>query len=127
MISTEQLLSAADQLPDDQLQALAQQVARLAARRRSSALTPSESDLLRRINLEPNAQRVARYHELRARRLSDSLNEAEARELLELSDWLEEMHAERLRAVAELAQARGLSLDEMMQRLGVRHLINGAS
>lgn len=127
MLTANQLLSAADQLPDDQLEELVQQVAQLAAKRRAPSLPSGETELLRQINQQPDPHRVQRYQELRAKRENVLLDEAETQELLALSDWLEETHAERLQAVAGLAQLRGLSLNDMMTNLAIRHLINGES
>jgi hypothetical protein len=118
----DQLLEAADQLPGDELEQFARQVVQLAASRRYKSLPTREAELLRAIHSEPDPSRIERYRELHAQRLG--LSEEHAAELIALSDWLEEKHAERMKAVAELAQLRGVRLSEMMDQLGIRHLIN---
>jgi hypothetical protein len=44
----------------------------------------------------------------------------EWRELAALTDRLELLHADRLTALAELAKLRGVTLDEVMNRLGIQ-------
>ncbi len=125
-MTANQLLEAAGQLANDELEEFMQQVVHLVAKRRCPALTPREGELLRRINQEPDFSRIAQYHDLRARRKAAELDATKTNDLLTLSDWLEEFHAERLEAVAELAQLRGVSLAEMMQTLGIKHLVDEA-
>ncbi len=123
-MTASQLLEAADQLPNDELEKFMQQVVHLAAKRRCPSLSEREADLLHQVNLEPDSSRVARYRDLRAKRKTAELTEEETKELLAASDWLEEVHAGRLQAVAEFARLRGVSLAEMMQTLGVKHLVD---
>ena len=122
-MTTETLISLAEQLPDDELMELAQQVRLLAAKRRHSSLSSEETAILKRINQEPEPDQVRRYQELQSKRERGLLDESELEELQSLSDWLEETHADRLSAVADLAQLRGLPLGEMMKQLGIRHSI----
>ena len=123
-MTNHQILEAAEQLPNDELELLAGQIAQLAAKRRCPSLPSREAELLRRINEEPDPSRVQRYHDLTPQRKSSQLDADQTSELLGLSDWLEEFHAERLGAVAELARLRGLALAEMMDNLGVKHLVS---
>lgn len=48
------------------------------------------------------------------------MSEAEYTELALLTDRLELLQADRLAALGTLAQHRGTTLDEVMQRLGVQ-------
>ena len=123
-VTTEQLLQSVCGLPDDQLQEFAEQVLRLNASRRSPSLTTSETELLKEINRRLPARQVARYRELVGKRDAGTLTTDEHRELCELSDWLEERNAERLGHVADLARLRGVALSEMMDRLGLKHLVD---
>ena len=122
--TTEQLLESVHRLPDDQLQEFTEQVLRLNASRRSPSLSTAESRLLKAINQPLSTDRLARYRELTGKRDAEILIADEHRELCGLSDWLEERNAERLGHVAELARLRGLSLSEMMDQLGLRHLVD---
>ena len=122
--TTQELLESADNLADDQLQEFTELVVRLNAARRSHSLSTEETRLLKAINgTLPNASRVTRYHNLTGRRDDGILTADEHRELCELSDWLEEQNAERLGRVAQLARLRGVTLSEMIDQLGLHHLV----
>ena len=120
MTTQDQLLQGAEQLPADDLKHFLQRVIHLEATRRDPPLSASETELLQAINREPPAERVARYWELKAKRDAVALTDQETKELLDLSDWLEEIHAERLGHVAELAKRRGVSLATMLGQLGLK-------
>ena len=123
MTTTDQLLQAVGKLPAEDLRQFVQRVIHLEATRRDAPLSATETELLRRINAELPAGKVMRYSELKAKRDSAALTAEETREFLQLSDWLEEAHAERIARVAELAKLRGASLSEVMQQLGLKHLV----
>jgi hypothetical protein len=57
--------------------------------------------------------------ELIAEREKESLTVDTQQQLIGLTDWLEEMQAERLAALAKLAQVRGVTLPVVMQQLGI--------
>lgn len=120
LTSQDQLLHAAEQLPADDLKHFLQRVIYLEATRRDPPLSANETELLQAINREPPAERVSRYVELKAKRDTVALTDQETNELLDLSDWLEEVHAERLGHVAELAKRRGVSLVAMLGQLGLK-------
>lgn len=122
-VTSEQLLESLHSLPDDQLQEFTEQVLRMNASRQSPSLSTSETELLKEINQPFPADRVTRYRELVGRREAGTLTTDEHRELCDLSDWLEERHAERLGHVAELARLRGVALSDMLDQLGLKHLV----
>ena len=78
---------------------------------------------MKEINRPLPAEKLARYRELVGKRDARTLEADEQRELCALSDWLEERNAERLGYVADLAQSRGVSLGELMDQLGLEHLV----
>ena len=82
-------------------------------------LSPAESELLRKVNLGLPEHVWARYHELVARRRAETLGDDEHRELVQLSDQIEEANARRIGHLAELAAARGISLDALTAQLGI--------
>jgi len=117
-ISTEQLLRAVDQMPADELAAFAQRVLERRARRVAPLLSREESALLDRANRTLPPESAARYDELVRRRQDDSLSEAEHAELIALSDAQEQLDADRIAALTELAGARGVALGEVMAAHG---------
>jgi len=120
--NTEGLLESVRSLPNDELQDFALAVLRLSAARRSPALSAAETEALQEIHRPLPANIIARYRELVGKRDAWSLSTDEHRELCGLSDWLEELNAERLGRVADLARSRGVSLAEMADQLGLVHL-----
>lgn len=119
-LSTEQILSAMEQLTPAELEKLVPHVIALGAARRAPHLEPEESKLLERINEALPTELMARLCDLEAKRDNSSLSEAEAEELLTLSDRAEQVHAERLEALADLARLRGTTLTAVMDQLGIR-------
>lgn len=119
-LSTEQILSAMEQLSPAELEKLVPHVIAIGAARRAPHLEPEESKLLERINEALPADLMARLGDLQAKRDDSSLSEAEAEELLSLSDRAEQLHAERLAALADLARLRGTTLTALMDQLGIR-------
>jgi hypothetical protein len=73
----------------------------------------SSDDLLK-------AALTPRYHELIEKRRAGTITTDEYTELLELTDEVETLHAQRIEHLAELARLRGISLAEVMQQLGIQ-------
>ena len=117
-LSPDDLLKAVDQMSAGELEQFAQKVSLLRARRRVSALSVSETDLLTRISEGMAPEERRRYQDLSSRR--DSLNADEHDELLRLTDRSEMLQARRLEALVELARLRQVSLDSLMDDLGLR-------
>lgn len=119
-LSTDQILSAMEQLSPAELEKLVPRVVALGAARRAPHLEPEESKLLARVNVGLPPDLKARLGELEENRDAGSLSEAEAEELLTVSDQVEQLHAERLEALADLAKLRGTTLTALMGQLGIR-------
>ncbi|MEZ4863064.1 MAG: hypothetical protein R3C14_17220 [Caldilineaceae bacterium] len=80
----------------------------------------NETDLLLQINQGLSQVQWSRYHELVQKRRAARLSEAEYQELIDLSDYIEVVNAERIEAVAQLAKLRGKSLRTMMAELQIK-------
>jgi hypothetical protein len=61
-----------------------------------------------------------RYRELTKKRQEERLTEAEHEALIRLTDEAELKQAERLQALVELARLRNMSLQEVMDALGIK-------
>jgi hypothetical protein len=118
--STDQIISAVDQLSLSELERVFDHVLALQAERKAPHLSPAESKLLVRINQGLPPELRERLALLKARREDESITDAEYEDLTRLSDHAEELHAERMAAMAELAKLRGVSLPELMHQLGIR-------
>lgn len=77
-------------------------------------------ELLLAINRSLPAAKTQRYQELTARRQAETLSPMEHQELLDLTDGVERLQAERIEHIAELAYLRGKPLGVLMEELGIR-------
>lgn len=118
-ISTEQILSAVNQLSLPELDQIFDKVLAARAKRIAPSLSAVESSLLERINQGPPAEFRARMQQLKAKRADGSITDAEYEELTALADQAEVLHAERMAALGQLARLRGLRLPELMAELGL--------
>lgn len=79
----------------------------------------SEPQLLEAINHGWNEQEWQRYHSLVDLRKEERLTESDYQELCDLTNAREIAQANRLRLVFDLANLRNITIDEMMQQLGI--------
>jgi len=113
------LLAAAERLSLPELERFVHQVIALQASRRAPHLSADETALLKRIYDTLPDDSKARLQRLITKREAEGLTIAEYEELTTLTDQLEALQAERLAALAELAQRRGTTLSGVMAQLGV--------
>lgn len=119
-ISTEQIISAVNQLSLPELEQVFERVLSLQAEKKACHLSAEESNLLSIINIGLPHETHQRISVLRTRRDDNSITDAEYEELTQLTDEFEEMHARRMTAMAALAKLRGVSLPTLMEQLGVQ-------
>lgn len=117
--ATDTLLTAAGQLPPDQLDAFVERVVALRAKAVAPNLTSNETALLVRINAQPAESESARYAELALKRDAETLTPDEHQELIALGDRIEALDVDRIEALAELARMRRTTLAELMQQLEI--------
>jgi len=79
-----------------------------------------ESELLLEINRGLPSAVAERYRELTSRRRAGKLTPEEHQELLRLTDEAEQLQAERIERLAQLARLRGKPLRAVMDELGIR-------
>ena len=118
--SSKQLVQAVERLSPAELDLFADEVAALRARLHAPVLSGDESALFAVINqalLESDRHRLV---ELVERRSTETLTPGEHSDLLELQQRLEALHAARVKALADLAQVRGVTLTAVMDQLGIR-------
>jgi RNA polymerase sigma factor (sigma-70 family) len=118
--STEQILLAMERLDAAELEKLVPRAIALGAARKAPHLKPEESKLLARANDALPPELTSRLSKLQKKRHARSLSAAEFEELISLSDRVEQLHAERLQALADLARLRGTTLTDLMDQLGIR-------
>ena len=118
-MSVDELVEAANQLNESDLNRFLQQVVTLRTQRKASVLSVEEAQLLAKINQAIPATLQEQYQRLRTKREEESLTSQEHSQLIELSKQIEQLSAERLEALATLAQLRQVSLSELMSQLGL--------
>lgn len=81
----------------------------------------SEAELIERINASGFDEAFwKRYRELAALRDAETLSAIEQAELITLSDRIETRDTERVHCLVALAALRKVSLDELIQQMGLR-------
>ena len=116
---SEELLQEVSRLNGPALDKFLDRVLMLRAERRAPHLSKQESELLETINYRRPPEAQARFDLLVIRRRANKITSAELAELLTMTDQSEMLAAERVRAVMDLAQLRGVSFDEMLRQLGM--------
>jgi hypothetical protein len=118
-LSTEQILSAVAHLNLAELEKVFDRILALQAERKATCLPATESVLLARINQGLPVELQERLMILKAKREDEFITDAEYEELTQLVDRAEELHAERMTALVELAKLRGVNLPALMEQLGI--------
>jgi hypothetical protein len=121
-MSLDELIKAADRLDETDLNSLIKQVVYLRARRKTPVLPEEEAQLLLKINQGLPANLTAQYQILREKREAESLTDLEHNNLIQLSTQIEQIGAQRLEALAHLAQLRQVSLLDLMETLGIQQM-----
>jgi hypothetical protein len=125
-VSPEQLLKAVEQMPSTELDAFVTQIMALQARRGASNLTPREPELMLRIHQALPMELQRRFDELVEKRQSGEISESELGELIAITDRSEEMEADRIHALADMAELRNTTVPALMHVLEIRKA-NGQS
>lgn len=114
-----ELLEAVGHLDMPELERFVVAVIALQAHRKAPSLAPTEAELLQRINRGISADLQRRYDTLIGQRQAERLTPDEHRELLDLTEKIERIDAERIADLAALARLRGISLAQLTADLGL--------
>jgi len=107
-------------LETSELEQFVEKVMALRAQRRAGNVPKNEADLLQEVNRSVSQEVRKRYEELRVKVQEETLTANEHQELVQLTDQIELADAERMRALIALAQLRHISVDTLMDQLGIR-------
>jgi hypothetical protein len=118
-LSSEELLKAVEQLNLSELEQFVSQVIVLQAQRKAIGLPEVEAKLLLSINQSIPANIQEEYEKLAAKRDNEILTDDEHEKLLQLTEEIETIQAQRIGNLAELARLRGVSLTTLMENLGI--------
>ena len=118
--NVDQLLQDVARLGSGELEQFTDRFLALRARRRAPSLPKREAELLQLINRGLPAEVRQRYDALNDKLHAETITDEEHQVLLGLIEQVKQSDVERLRHLIELAQLRQLSLDELMDQLGLR-------
>jgi len=119
-MSPDDLLKAVGQLNTFELDGFLAQVLQLRAQRQTTNLAQREAELLLRINEGVPTKIRPRYEALKEKRDAELLSPQEHQELLNLVTVVENVQAQRLEALAELARLRKTTVRDLMRQLGIK-------
>ena len=124
-VATDELIKAVGQLDPEELEHFVSRVVVLWAQRQKTKLSPPEKKLVDTISQGLPKKLRLKYSQLVAKRQAETLTPAEHRELLRLTDQIEEAQANRVEAMVELARRRNTSLADLLKDLPIRSPLNG--
>ncbi len=119
-ISLNDLINSVDQLENKDLEYFLDQILSLHANRKKKGLNTSEGDLLEKINNTLSDEEQETYQKLLKKRDEESLSEEEHSTLLQISDKLELLHAQRMEALSDLAKLKGVKLSALLEQLEIK-------
>ncbi len=118
-VSPAQVLQDLARLTSRQLETVIEQAELLRLQRRRSVLSTQESDSMRIINRGLSREQSARLEQLQEKLRQETITKREHQQLLRLTDELERLGADRLKALIELAAIRKTSVPKLMIEMGL--------
>jgi hypothetical protein len=119
-VTTESILSAVVRMPEDEFDKFVEKAKKLRAKSRKSSWTQREIEIIQKINeCVISAEEQIRFDELVEKRRGEKIEPNELEELIVLTDKSEALNVERIENLIKLAKAKNVSLDEIMNRLGI--------
>src|SRR5216117_54614 len=119
-VETEQLLHAALQMPRAELEQFVTRLLALKISQDTPHLSQAESELLLKINQGIPSATQQRLDALIVKRQAHTLTVGEHQELTRLTEQIEQLDAERLQYLIELAALRQITPDALIQQLGLQ-------
>ncbi len=116
----EQLLQSVALLGNNELEQFTDRFLALRAHRHAPSLPKREAELFQLINRGVPGEVWQRYDALNDKLHAETITDEEHQELLGLIEQVKQADVERLRHLIELAQLRQLSLDELINQLGLQ-------
>lgn len=120
-IDFNEVLNGIAQLPPQEFEQFTEKILALRAKCHVPSLSKNETRLLKKINQGIKPEIRNRYNVLNTKLQDASLTPEEQQELITLTDQIELADAERMRNLVKLAQLRQVSVDTLMETLGLRH------
>ena len=118
-VTPTQILEDLARLTSRQLETVIEQAAVLRLQKQGRVMSSRESDLLRGVNRGLSPEKDARLARLENKLRQETITRREHEELLRLTDELESLGAQRLKALIELAALRKTPFAKLMRELGL--------
>lgn len=119
-IDLQAIVDGLSELDTSELEAFADEVNILLARRKAPSLSKEETELLAQINKGIPSEILERFQNLREKQKASSLNQEEQMELTNLVDQIENLEAKRLESMIALASTWEISINQLRERLGMK-------
>lgn len=119
-IDLQAIVDGLSDLDTSELEAFAEEVNILLARRKAPSLSKKETELLAQINKGIPAKILERFQSLREKQKASTLSQEEQMELSNLVDQIENQEAKRLESMIALASIWNISIDQLRERLGIQ-------
>ena len=119
-LSSQQIISGVQTMPLDELEQLVKNVLAVRAERVAPHISGEASKLLETIQKSLPDKSLRRMKELQTLCDDEKLTPEGYADLADLIEKLEIIHAERMKAVSDLADLRGVTLQTAMQQIGLR-------
>jgi hypothetical protein len=103
-----------------QLETVIEHAAALRLQKRKAVMSTRESAIMRVVNRGLSIGKSARLEQLQIKLRQETIRPREHQQLLRLSDELESLAAQRLKALIELASLRKTSVPKLISELGLR-------
>lgn len=120
-IEVKDILSGISKLETPDLEQFLKEVAHILARRKVKSLSKRETELMFIINksLLSNSSQE-RFDILYQKLKNETLTDKEHQQLIKLTNQQEAKAVDRLGAMVELSQLRNVTLDDLMEQLGIK-------
>lgn len=125
MHTVSELIRGVGELPPSDFEDFFSKVEAMRSTRTNGVFSKKELALLAKINSTLPSHRLIRWNYLIALRDGETIGADQYKELLSLTEEVEEYEAKRLGWIAELADIHGLSLPNTIKRYNIRTAANG--
>lgn len=119
-VSPQQVISAVQTMPLDELEKLVSNVLAVRAERLAPHISGEEGKLLKSIQKTLPKKSLSRMKKLQALRDEQKLSQEGFAELAQLIENLEIIHAEKMKAVSDLAELRGVTFQIAIKQIGLK-------
>jgi len=123
-LTTNDLLKGVEQLDGADLDEFVQKVLHIRAKRFAESFNKEETDLMEQINVGLSQKELNELDLLIQKSEEGTLTNNELENYQELSEKMENLNMKRMSALAQLANIRGVSLDSIMEELGLLKIAN---